>query len=159
MSRPSSPSRLILILIIIVVLLALLQKTLRPYLRQRSRKKARIEQVQTVKPVQPSPIIADPASRPDAGLDRNPTQLIFTKHARCRMGCRHIEEAEVRTVLRNGVINWQKSDLRANPDPKYAVEGDTPDGQRVRIVFASAARGLVVVTVIDLGEEWVCDCK
>jgi hypothetical protein len=29
----------------------------------------------------------------------------------------------------------------------------------VRIVFAPAKRGMVVITVIDLGTEWSCDCK
>jgi hypothetical protein len=147
----------------VVVLLALLQKLLRPYVRT-LRKKARTEQVHPTRPDSPAPVNRDPAgrdpaSRDDRGLDRNPANLIYTKHVRCRMGCRHIDDAEVRTVLREGEINWNKSNLRGDPDPKYAVEGDTPDGQRVRIIFAKAARGLVVVTVIDLGEEWKCDCK
>jgi hypothetical protein len=66
---------------------------------------------------------------------------------------------EVLDILKNGTINYQKSDLRGSPDPKYAVEGNTADGQRVRMVFAQSPRGVVVVTVIDLEKEWRCDCK
>lgn len=101
----------------------------------------------------------DPASSAREGLQRNASKVIFTKHARCRMGCRSISEPEVMDILRNGRINYQKSDLRGNPDPKYAVEGQTADGQEVRIVFAQSPRGVVVVTVIDLGREWRCDCS
>ena len=75
------------------------------------------------------------------------------------MGCRYISETEVLDILHKGVVNFQKSELRGSPDPKYAVEGKTDDGQEVRIVFAQSPRGVVVVTVIDLGKEWQCDCK
>ncbi len=75
------------------------------------------------------------------------------------MGCRHITEDEVVDILRNGTINYGKSDMRGSPDPKYAIEGDTKDGQEVRIIFANSPRGIVVVTVIDLENEWKCNCK
>jgi hypothetical protein len=94
----------------------------------------------------------------DVKIDRNPDHLIYTKHARCRMGCRHIDESEVQEILKNGTINYGKSEPAARPDPKYAFEGITHDGQRVRIVFAPSQRGTVVITVIDLGNEWACDC-
>ena len=163
MSAQRSPNRLILIILLVVIGLALLQKVLRPYVRQ-ARKKARTEQVVPRPAPDPGsrpadPASNDPASRNDRGLVREPGNLIFTKHARCRMGCRHIDGDEIREVLRNGTVNWQKSDLRGDPDPKYAVEGDTHDGQRVRVIVAQGARGSVIVTVIDLGEEWKCDCK
>ena len=94
----------------------------------------------------------------DVQIDRNPDHLIYTKHARCRMGCRHIDESEVQEILKNGTINFGKSEPAARPDPKYAFEGTTHDGQKVRIVFAPSQRGTVVITVIDLGNEWACDC-
>jgi hypothetical protein len=92
-------------------------------------------------------------------LNRNATSVSYSKHAKCRMGCRDISDAEVMDILKNGRINYQKSDMRGSPDPKYAIEGNTRDGQEVRIVFANSPRGIVVVTVIDLGREWKCDCK
>ena len=157
MSAQRSPNRLLLILLVIVAGLALLQKVLRPRVAQ-PRKKASTEQV--VPPPRPdSPVTPDPASRNDGGLIREPSELIYTRHARCRMGCRHIDGDEIREVLHSGTINWQKSDMRGSPDVKYAVEGQTHDGQQVRIIIAQGARGSVVVTVIDLGEEWKCDCK
>ncbi len=32
-------------------------------------------------------------------------RLIYTKHAKCRMGCRYISEDEVAYILRNGKVN------------------------------------------------------
>lgn len=97
----------------------------------------------------------------DLGFDRHHGngKLVFTKHARCRMGCRHIDESEVREILEKGTVNARKSEPAARPDPKYAVEGRTHDGQQVRIIFAPASRGMVVITVIDLDTDWTCDCR
>ncbi|THU39388.1 DUF4258 domain-containing protein [Niastella caeni] len=92
-------------------------------------------------------------------IDRHPNKLIYTKHARCRMDCRHIDEAEVQEILQEGRINYRKSEPAGRPDPKYALEGTTHDGQQVRIIFAPAKRGMVVITVIDLGTDWSCNCK
>jgi len=92
-------------------------------------------------------------------IDRHPGHLIYTKHARCRMDCRHIDESEVTEILEKGRINLRKSEPAGRPDPKYALEGTTHDGQQVRIIFAPAKRGMVVITVIDLHNEWSCNCK
>jgi hypothetical protein len=107
-----------------------------------------------------------PQAAPDNGsaagddvIDRHPGRLIYTKHARCRMDCRHIDEAEVEDILAKGRINYRKSEPAGRPDPKYALEGATRDGQQVRVIFAPAKRGMVVITVIDLDTDWSCNCK
>jgi len=95
----------------------------------------------------------------DNEFDRNTTPIIYTKHARCRMDCRHIDESEVKEILQKGTINYAKSEPNDKPDPKYALEGITHDGQEVRIIFAPSPKGMVVITVIDLKEEWQCACN
>lgn len=96
----------------------------------------------------------------DSGLDRHPTAIHYSKHARCRMECRHIDETEVQEILAIGSINFHKSELDADVCKKrYAVEGETHDHQRVRIIFAPCRTIETVVTVIDLGREWSCDCN
>ncbi len=106
----------------------------------------------------PAVLPADEQTDEAAGFKRNTDKLIFSKHARCRMDCRKIDESEVREILKNGTINYERiqSDKRGKT---YPVEGYTHDKQHVRIVFAPKDDGLVVVTVIDLGTEWTCDCK
>jgi hypothetical protein len=91
-------------------------------------------------------------------IDRQTTRLVYTHHARCRMDCRHITETEVREVLETGEIDYNRSEPDARPDPKYALEGHTREGQHLRIIFAPSATGLVVITCIELGVEWPCDC-
>lgn len=90
-------------------------------------------------------------------------KLIFTKHARCRMECREITEAEVEAIVLNGVINEAKSkeeDEEASGQcPTYALEGTTDDGQSVRIVVGACEKITKVITAIDLKEEHTCDCR
>jgi len=52
------------------------------------------------------------------------------------MKCRHITQQEVKDILVNGTINYNKSDLNDSRGPSYAVEGMTRDRQKVRIIFA-----------------------
>jgi hypothetical protein len=94
----------------------------------------------------------------DKGFDRRISYLEYSKHAKCRMECRRISQAEVEEIMRDGKINYSKSDLQSTRCPRYAVEGITADNQKTRIVFAQCNDKTTVVTVIDLDTEWSCDC-
>jgi hypothetical protein len=98
----------------------------------------------------------DPAA---FGEDWRHKKLIYTKHARCRMKCRSIDESEIKEILEKGRVNAAKSDTASRPDPKYALDGITHDRQHVRVVFAASKKGVVVITVIDLDTDWSCDCR
>lgn len=88
------------------------------------------------------------------------TPLTYTKHARCRMDCRHISESDIREVLREGHINEAKSKQESGRCPTYAIEEDRhKDGVRLRIVFAKCDHETRVVTCIDRDHEFACDCK
>lgn len=87
-------------------------------------------------------------------------KLELTKHGACRMECRHITEEEIKDVLKTGKINYSKSYVRDKPCGTYAVEGNTKDGQHIRIVIADCDSISKVVTAIDLGmEKDSCECK
>ena len=90
-------------------------------------------------------------------LNRNIKNIVYSKHARCRMNCRFINESEVKEILQDGVLNEDKIEVSAK-GKSYPLEGRTHDGQRVRIVFAPQGEKLVVVTVIDLEKDYKCDC-
>jgi hypothetical protein len=106
------------------------------------------------------PVVLADEEKPEEieGFNRNTTNLIFSKHAKCRMDCRNIDESEVKEILVKGKINHKKIQ-RDKRGMTYPVEGLTHDNQQVRIVFAPKGNALVVVTVIDLGKDWSCDCK
>jgi len=94
----------------------------------------------------------------DRGFDRRISYLEYSNHAKCRMECRHITQAEVEDIMQGGNINYNKSDLKNARCPRYAIEGNTKDDQHVRIVFAQCNEKTEVVTVIDLETEWQCHC-
>ncbi|HUR65660.1 MAG TPA: DUF4258 domain-containing protein [Chitinophagaceae bacterium] len=102
----------------------------------------------------------DPAANTDRdrGFDRSTAYLEYSKHASCRMQCRKISQSEVEEIMQEGKINYNKSDLQTSRCPRYALEGETHDGQDVRIVFAQCNEKTVVVTVIDLGTDHACHC-
>jgi hypothetical protein len=82
-------------------------------------------------------------------------KIIYTSHARCRMECREISESEVEYILANGTINEEKS----KEENEEALEGDTKDGQHVRIIFGACEKITKVITAIDLGVDHVCNCR
>lgn len=92
------------------------------------------------------------------GFDRRTSYLEYTEHAKCRMKCRRISQAEVEEIMRDGNINYSKSTTKDKPCPTYALEGITRDDQRVRIVYAQCDYKTKVVTVIDLETDWSCEC-
>ena len=91
--------------------------------------------------------------------DLQDDNLSYTKHARCRMDCRTISESEIQAVLKGGEINHRKSKPNDSPCPSYAIEGNTNDGQEVRIVFAMCDNSTKVITAIDLGKKYDCYCE
>ena len=102
----------------------------------------------------------DPAAAPDRnhGFDRHISYIEYTQHAKCRMECRHITQAEVEEIMKDGTVNYKKSDVNDRPCPTYALEGMTSDNQRVRIVIAQCDLKTKVVTCIDLNTDWECHC-
>ena len=102
----------------------------------------------------------DPASRVnrDRGFDRRISYIEYSNHAKCRMNCRQISQREVEEIMREGKINYNKSDIKNARCPRYALEGRTSDQQRVRIVFAQCNEKTVVVTAIDLETDFTCHC-
>ena len=94
----------------------------------------------------------------DHGFDRRVSYLQYSNHAKCRMDCRHITQAEVEEIMKDGKINYNKSDINNARCPRYALEGVTNDRQDVRIIFAQCNEATTVVTVIDLDTEWTCHC-
>ena len=93
-------------------------------------------------------------------LSYNGKPLVLTKHARCRMDCRFIEAYEINEVLQQNKINERKTKREAKPCPSIAYEGITRDGQHARVIIGACdQKSPVVITVIDLKNEYQCACK
>ncbi|MBK8658196.1 MAG: DUF4258 domain-containing protein [Bacteroidetes bacterium] len=107
--------------------------------------------------------VAAPTVQDNSPADWRSHPVVYTKHARCRMECRHISEEQVREILAHGTINEQKSKEEADEATgrcdSYALEGRTSDGQQVRIVFGACPKITKVITAIDLEKDYTCDCR
>ena len=116
-----------------------------------------VKKNQRGKPVHVPVNIDVPVVRKDP-IDRTINNISYSKHARCRLDCRHIDESEIKEILQKGEINYNKIE-ESDKGRSYPLEGTTHDRQHVRIVFAPHENELVVVTVIDLETEWPCNCN
>lgn len=90
-------------------------------------------------------------------LDRD-HRVVYTRHARCRMGCRHINAQEVREIIASGTIDPTHSDPQDKPCPTVALEGYSRQHQHIRLIVATCGDELRLVTCIDLEKQWPCDC-
>jgi hypothetical protein len=115
-------------------------------------------------PARPTPAAAAPAPANAPTPATHPTIVSLqsqpietTRHARCRMDCRHIDETEIATVLATGTLDpaRTRTDGRC---PSHALEGKVADGATLRVVFAECPDATKVVTVIDLDRDWPCAC-
>ena len=96
--------------------------------------------------------------KPREVFDRSPKRLEYTKHGLCRMDCRRISKQEIMEVMKEGVINLNKSDRRDRPCPTYALQGRTDEGDYIRVVFAQCADETKVVTCYNLEKDFECHC-
>jgi len=96
-----------------------------------------------------------PAPLPVTGTEH---VLVYTKHARCRMDCRHITEIEIQEIISAKSINPRKSNPNDSRCPTYAYEGYSHEQQHLRIIIAKCDEVWKVVTCIDLGNEFSCNC-
>jgi hypothetical protein len=96
-----------------------------------------------------------PAGDPVADMRGRPIEL--TRHARCRMECRHIDRGEVEHVLATGTLEPGRSrdDGRC---PSHALRGTDSEGGPLRVVFAACPTKTRVVTAIDLDDDFPCAC-
>lgn len=95
---------------------------------------------------------------PDPIATMRTQPVTYTRHARCRMGCRGFDEDEVEQILREGALEPDRTRLDGEC-PSHALRGTTRDGQEARMVFAACPGETRLVTVIDLGADPACDCE
>ena len=81
----------------------------------------------------------------------------MTRHGRCRMACRGIDQDEVEAVLRSGTLEPGRS-RNDGACPTHAFAGKGSDGAHLRVVFAACPDVTKVVTTIDLDRDPPCAC-
>jgi hypothetical protein len=91
-------------------------------------------------------------------FDRHPSRLLYTSHAMCRMDCRRISKEDINEIMEKGIINFNKSDRYDRPCPTFALQGETSDGEKLRVIFAQCDKETKVVTCYNLQEDFKCHC-
>ena len=91
-------------------------------------------------------------------FDRHPSHIEYTRHAECRMNCRHISKEDIANIMQKGVIIFNKSNLRDKPCPTFAIQGFTVTGENIRVIFAQCRLITKVVTCYNLKKDFDCDC-
>jgi hypothetical protein len=91
-------------------------------------------------------------------FDRTPSHLYYTKHALCRMDCRKISKEDINEIMEKGIINFNRSNKRDRPCPTFALQGETSDGEKIRVIFAQCSNETKVVTCYNLEEDFDCHC-
>jgi hypothetical protein len=91
-------------------------------------------------------------------FNRNPSRIEYTKHALCRMDCRHIDANDITAILKNGEINFYKSNLKDKPCPTFALQGITATGEHIRVIVAQCGKVAKIVTCYNLRQDFDCDC-
>jgi hypothetical protein len=94
----------------------------------------------------------------DLRFDRKP--VVVTSHGRCRMRCREIDAFEVQEILDQDKVNESKSTylVSSGKCPKIAYEGYTRDKQHVRVILGDCKDDPLIITVIDLENDYDCHC-
>lgn len=64
----------------------------------------------------------------------------------------------MRLIMKKGIINFSKSNRTGRPCPTYALQGVTPDGESLRVVFAQCDEETKVVTCYNLKKDFNCYC-
>ncbi|HEX2899386.1 MAG TPA: DUF4258 domain-containing protein [Bacteroidia bacterium] len=84
--------------------------------------------------------------------------LVYVAHARCRMGCRDIDEELVEQVYLKGELNCKKSS-QSNGNARYALEMRDERGDMIRIIVEDDDGKHVIVTAIRLDKPDKCTCS
>ncbi len=91
-------------------------------------------------------------------FNRNPKELVYTKHALCRMVCREISKEDIDEVIKKGAINFNRSNRREAPCPVFAIQARISTGEYLRVIFAQCDDVTKVVTGYNLEQDFDCYC-
>lgn len=90
-------------------------------------------------------------------FERTPVQLRYYAFALCRMQCLHISKEDVNQLMKEGIINMNRSNRNSRPCPVYAVQGRIGH-QYLRVLFEQCRNATYVVSCYNLEQDTTCNC-
>lgn len=91
-------------------------------------------------------------------FDREPPQLQFSDRAECLMNCRGISNEDIEEIMKKGVINFNRSNLRGNPCPSFALQGRTDGGKSLVVFFSQCPDETTVIGCLTPKDATPCHC-
>ena len=91
-------------------------------------------------------------------FDRHPSHIEYTKHALCRMDCRHIDAEDIKEIMQKGIIIFNRTNMNDRPCPTFAIQGYTTQHENLRVIFAQCAETTKVITCYNLKQDFECHC-
>jgi len=88
----------------------------------------------------------------------NRTEVSYSQKAICLMKCGNISEEGVREILKDGDVDFSASETRAKPCPSYIIEGETKEGQSLRVIIVKCDSTTTVLEASDFGRKYECSC-
>lgn len=98
-----------------------------------------------------------PGSRIMEELNRG--SITYGEKGLCLMSCNNISKEAIGDLLKNGDVNFSESETRGKPCPTYAIEGESPEGRSLRILFIKCDSVAEVVTAFALEDLNTCNCE
>jgi hypothetical protein len=99
-----------------------------------------------------------PSKRIIMQLDTN--RQVPSKEAECWMRCRKVTGDDIKKGIKNGDVNYGKSEVHAKPCPQYAIDAVTSKGLHLRFLCAACDGQTNILSITDLnaGKD-TCQCK
>jgi hypothetical protein len=90
----------------------------------------------------------------------NSQALKLTPGASHWMNCMGISLEDMKQLLKQGDVNFGKSEVHSTPCPTYAIDSKTKAGQHIRLVVADCADTTKIICGFNLDSEHAtCKCE
>lgn len=87
-------------------------------------------------------------------------KFVVTPQGLCFMQCKNITDDEIKKLFITGTINYKKSVVHDKPCKKYALEGTTTQGEKVRVMCGLCDLETNIISVKNIQEEKdTCKCE
>jgi hypothetical protein len=92
-------------------------------------------------------------------FDRHPSSIFYTPQALCQMSCLLINKENIGEIMQKGIINFGQSDRSARPCSVFVLQGQTRDGNKLKVTFSQCKNTTSIISCYDLQHNVECNCS
>lgn len=84
----------------------------------------------------------------------------FLNDSSCKLQCRGITENEIKEVLKNGNVDYSRSNVHAKPFARYTVEGSSNNGKLICVLADDCDTITKIISAIEVNNKTdTCKCN